>query len=390
AKEESELESSCSLEADSALRNSFQLKTNLLNQLRRTRQFSCLTLGLSSDICNNSNSLFFKNSSIQKPLLKIIPLKVPSLRRQVHIFNDQPPIRRTPPPPISQYRRFQQAPPFYQKQVFWVYTGAIGGLAGVYYYNHLETVPMTGRRRFIDITPKQEELMSQQAYRQIMSIYRGKILSPLSLQTQFVRGVAERIIKVSGMEHLNWEFHVISSPEKNAFVLPGGKIFVFTGILPITQNEDGMAAVLGHEIGHQIARHSAEKLSFVKVLFFTQILLSLIFDPGLLSRVFFELGIMMPFSRKCETEADYIGLLLMAQACFDPREAKNVWKRMDQAQKIAPPQFLSTHPANKKRIQKIEEWMPEAMQKRAGSDCEQTMEGFRDAFDQMRGQWVVY
>ncbi|CAG8625954.1 11462_t:CDS:10 [Ambispora leptoticha] len=332
------------------------------------------------------------NITIQKSFLKVITsgslLKTPSIRRQIYTFNDKPPIRRMPPPPINQYKRFQQAQPFYQKKVFWVYTGVIGGLAGTYYLNHLETVPITGRRRFIDITPKQEELMSQQSYSQIMSIYRNKILPSRHPDTQFVRRVAERIIKVSGMEHLHWEFYVIASPEKNAFVLPGGKIFVFTGILPVTKNEDGMAAVLGHEIGHQIARHSAEKLSFVKILFFTQVLLSLIVDPGLLSRVFFELGIMMPFSRKCETEADYIGLLLMAQACFDPTEAKNVWIRMNQVQKIAPPQFLSTHPANKTRIQKIEEWMPEAMQKRASSDCEQSMAGFRDAFDRMREKMV--
>ncbi len=95
----------------------------------------------------------------------------------------------------------------------------------------------------------------------------------------------------------------------------------------------------------------------------------------------------MPFSRKCETEADYIGLLLMSQACFDPLEAINVWKRMDRAQKIAPPQFLSTHPANKTRVKNIEKWLPEALQKR--SDCEQQADAFHDAFNNTMGSlWV--
>ncbi|KAG9286465.1 hypothetical protein G9A89_014631 [Geosiphon pyriformis] len=98
----------------------------------------------------------------------------------------------------------------------------------------------------------------------------------------------------------------------------------------------------------------------------------------------------MPFSRKCEMEADYIGLLLMAQACFDPGEAKKVWERMSQAQKISPPQFLSTHPNNKTRIKKVEEWLPEAMQKRAESNCEEIMDSFRDGVAILKPLWVSW
>lgn len=117
-----------------------------------------------------------------------------------------------------------------------------------------------------------------------------------------------------------------------------------------------MAAVLGHEIAHQLARHSGEKLSFAKVLFVMQVTLSLLgIDPSFIfNQLMLNFGIMMPFSRKCETEADIIGLQLMAQACFDPREATRVWQRMEAAGDKEIPQFASTHPSHKNRIQRLE------------------------------------
>ncbi|RIB22452.1 peptidase family M48-domain-containing protein [Gigaspora rosea] len=269
-----------------------------------------------------------------------------------------------------------------------MYTGGGGILFGIYYVNHLEVVPISNRRRFIDVTPKQEARLAQQAYSEIMKRYRHKILPSWDNRTRFVRSVAQQIIRVSGMEDLKWEVYVIDSPEKNAFVLPGGKIFVFTGILPIVENQHGLAAVLGHEIGHQVARHSAEKLSFIKIIILLQLFLSFFIDPGILGNIFLELGIMMPFSRKCESEADYIGLLLMAQACYNPEEAIKMWKRMSKAEKVAPPQFLSTHPNHEARIKKISEWLPEALQKRAKSDCVNQFEGFRSTTEHFRPLWV--
>lgn len=119
---------------------------------------------------------------------------------------------------------------------------------------------------------------------------------------------------------------------------------------------DGMAAVLGHEIAHQLARHSGEKLSFAKILFVLQITLSLIgIDPSFIfNQLMLNFGIMMPFSRKCETEADSIGLQLMAQACFDPHEATRVWQRMEASGGKEVPQFASTHPSHKNRVQRLE------------------------------------
>ncbi|CAG8625420.1 5094_t:CDS:2 [Funneliformis caledonium] len=312
------------------------------------------------------------------------------ISRNIQIYNNRAQLSERPPqvPSYPKYERFRTAVPFYHKQIFWVYTSAVGGLGGIYYASHLETVPITNRRRFIDVTPKQEEKLAQQAYHEIMTQYGNKILPSWDNRTRFVRKVDQQIVRVSGMQDLKWEFYVIDSKEKNAFVLPGGKVFVFTGILPIVKNEDGLAAVLGHEIGHQVARHSAEKLSFLKIVILAQLFLSIFIDPGFLARLFMEFGLMLPFSRKCEIEADYIGLLLMSQACYDPREASKIWERMSVAQKGSPPQFLSTHPAHESRIRKIKEWMPEALQKRAASDCVHEYAGFMDTTQHFRKQWV--
>lgn len=137
--------------------------------------------------------------------------------------------------------------------------------------------------------------------------------------------VAKRLINVSGMSGLNWEVHVVNSNEPNAFVIPGGKIFVFTGIFQIAQNDDQLAAVMGHEIGHQLARHSAEKMSFFKFAMVARLFLSLFVDTSFIfNRVFFDLIFTLPFSRQMETEADFVGLMLMAQACYDPSEVKKL------------------------------------------------------------------
>ncbi|KXS17901.1 hypothetical protein M427DRAFT_30031 [Gonapodya prolifera JEL478] len=272
-------------------------------------------------------------------------------------------------------------PPIYARRSFWGYAGVCLGLGGVYYMSHLEEVPLTKRRRFLDITPSQEEILARSAYKQIMTEYGNRILPPSHPYTRFVKEVAVRLIAVSGMPDLNWEVYVVDAPEKNAFVLPGGKIFVYTGILPVVQDENGMAAVLGHEIAHQVARHSAEKMSNMKIVILLQVLLALVLsgEPFWLSRIFFDLGIMKPFSRKVETEADYIGLLLMAQACYDPRAAVDMWQRMSMATRNEPPQYLSTHPSHNERIKMLSKWMPEAINKRDLSNCA-TVGSFLDQF----------
>ncbi|KAI9337143.1 peptidase M48 [Zopfochytrium polystomum] len=216
-------------------------------------------------------------------------------------------------------------------------------------------------------------MLSKQAYEEIMAQFGSRIVPVTHPLSRFVQRVAGNIIRVSGMTDLEWEVHLIDYPQRNAFVLPGGKVFVFTGILPVVGDENGLAAVLGHEIAHQVARHSAEKMSWVKVIVLGQILLSFFFDPGFIfNRLFMELGVMMPFSRLCESEADLIGLKLMAQACYDPRAAIRMWENM----KVADGgerqmEYLSTHPSHENRIAKITEWMPEALEIREKSDCKE-------------------
>ncbi|EIE86209.1 hypothetical protein RO3G_10920 [Rhizopus delemar RA 99-880] len=197
--------------------------------------------------------------------------------------------------------------------------------------------------------------MAVMAYNDVMRQFGRRILPPNHPYTLFVKKVAKRLVKVSGLENMKWEFYVIDSPERNAFVLPGGKVFVFTGILPVVKNEDGMAAVLGHEIAHQLARHSAEKVSFTKIILVLIMTLQLfgVDTTFLFNQVTMNYLLMSPFSRKCETEADLIGLQLMAQACFEPRESLEVWKRMSAISEHDIPQFLSTHPSHENRIQRL-------------------------------------
>lgn len=138
-----------------------------------------------------------------------------------------------------------------------------------------------------------------------------------------VNKVLARLIPAAGLEGQNWEVQVIDdAEEKNAFVLPGNKVFVFSGILPICAGEDGLAAVLGHEIAHNIAHHSAEKLSQMAYLIPIALLLSGTFDiSGSLAQFILDIALERPGSRKMEAEADHIGLLMMAQACYDPSAA---------------------------------------------------------------------
>ncbi|CAO3697713.1 unnamed protein product [Rhizopus stolonifer] len=271
----------------------------------------------------------------------------------------------------------------------WLFTATGVAIYGGYYVTHLEKVPISGRIQFMNITPKQEEAMAIMSYNDVMNEFGRRILPPDHPYTLFVKRVAKRLVQVSGMENMKWEFYVIDSPERNAFVLPGGKVFVFTGILPVVQNEDGMAAVLGHEIAHQLARHSAEKVSFTKIILVLVMTLQIFgIDTAFLFNQFTMNYMMMsPFSRKCETEADVIGLQLMSQACFDPRESIEVWKRMSASDKNGIPQFLSTHPSHENRILRLQKELPMAIQKREDSDCSSEIGAFADMFREARVRW---
>jgi predicted Zn-dependent protease len=251
--------------------------------------------------------------------------------------------------------------------------GALGALAACY------TNPYTGRSQLLMISAAEEQQLGAQAYQQL----RKDPKHPISTNPQEVdpvKRVAARVIDAAkqskyadAARQFQWEVTVFKADDTpNAFALPGGKIGVYTGIFPAAQNEAGLAAVLGHEVVHALARHAGERMSqdvLAQVgLGAASIALGQSgMSPGASQAAMAALGlganvgIMLPFSRQHESEADYIGLLLAAQAGYDPREAVRMWERMDKLSQGAPPEFLSTHPGHGTRIQQLQAWMPEAL-----------------------------
>lgn len=166
-----------------------------------------------------------------------------------------------------------------------------------------------------------------------------------------------------------WDFNVVNDNTVNAWCMPGGKVVVYTGILPITQDETGLAVVMGHEIAHAIARHGNERMSQAIALQGAGMTLEILTaqKPGVTRDIFLQsVGIgsqlgMLAYSRKHETEADKMGLVFMALAGYDPREAPKFWQRMSQVGGQAPPELLSTHPSDETRMHDLEAYMPEAL-----------------------------
>jgi metalloendopeptidase OMA1, mitochondrial len=229
-----------------------------------------------------------------------------------------------------------------------------------------ETVPITGRSQFNAIPAEQETAMGAQAYGEILK--KATISTDPTLKALVTR-VGRRIAAATGRTELPWEFTVIDDPQTvNAFALPGGKVAVYTGILPITRDEAGLATVLGHEVSHVMARHSAERLTEqLGVQLVAQGIGTVIgLDPEVT-----QLGagvlvntVLLPWGRRQESEADHLGLIYMAEAGYDPHAARDLWLRMAEAAKgrAKPPEFLSTHPSEETRVRQIEGWIPEALQ----------------------------
>jgi predicted Zn-dependent protease len=227
-----------------------------------------------------------------------------------------------------------------------------------------ETVPITGRSQLQLVSSAEEVQMGTEAYQEILA--KAKV-STDPAPNALVKRVGTRIAAATGRGDLPWEFTVIDDPQTvNAFALPGGKVAVYTGILPITRDEAGLAVVLGHEVSHVMARHSAERISEqLSLQYGAQIVGGVLgVDPeltkagaGLLVSM-----LLLPWGRAQESEADHLGLVYMAKAGYDPRAAREFWIRMADASKgrAKPPEFLSTHPSDETRIRQIEGWLPEA------------------------------
>ena len=224
------------------------------------------------------------------------------------------------------------------------------------------TVPYTNRHQFNIISEDEETQMGIQAYTDVKK--KNKISHDPEVNAT-VQRVGKRIATAANKPEYHWEFVVIDDPKTvNAFCLPGGKIAVYTGILPLTKDENGLAVVLGHEVSHALAHHGAERMSDQTIV---SLPLAVLLDgqsdvAQTVIQDAFGIGVALPFGRKQESEADHIGLILMAKAGYDPHHAVEFWKRMSQEmQGKAPPAFLSDHPSDASRVQKIQEELPEAL-----------------------------
>ena len=233
-----------------------------------------------------------------------------------------------------------------------------------------QTVPITGRSQLLLLSEADEVRMGIQSYQEVLR--KAKLSTDPALNEK-VRRVGTRIAEATGRRDLQWEFKVIESQQVNAFALPGGKVAVYTGILPVARDDAGLAAVLGHEVAHAIARHGAERLSQDLLVQFglagTMTALSnrdpkTVQSVGALLGAGASVGLLLPWGRAQESEADHLGLIYMAKAGYDPHAARDLWVRMAEVSKGSgkPPEFLSTHPSEVTRIKQIEGWLPEAMQ----------------------------
>jgi predicted Zn-dependent protease len=237
------------------------------------------------------------------------------------------------------------------------------GLAGC------QTVEYTGRSQVNLISESQEKQLGTEAYQDILK------KTPLSKRSDWqaqLQRVGQRIAAAAAKPDYQWEFKVLQGKEVNAFCLPGGKVAFWEGIMPIAQDDNGVAVVMGHEVAHALARHGAERMSqAIGTQLIGQILTA---GVGLSNPAFAEdfaklyglgtsVGVILPWGRAQESEADRIGLILMAKAGYDPSAAVAFWERMSKVQQGAkPPEFLSTHPSDAARINQIKQWLPEAQQ----------------------------
>ncbi|MFO7840447.1 MAG: M48 family metallopeptidase [Desulfosalsimonadaceae bacterium] len=241
------------------------------------------------------------------------------------------------------------------------------------------SVPISQRRQLNLIPSSSIMSMSLKQYDQFL---KDNELSEDKEKTRMVKRVGRRISEAvekyfaergnsERMTNYQWEFNLVESEEVNAWAMPGGKVVVYSGLLPVAETEAGLAVVMGHEIAHAVARHGNERMSQALLAQFGAVALSQAIreKPAVAQQLWMmaygvgsQLGVMLPYSRLHEKEADHLGLIFMAMAGYDPRVAVDFWQRMaDKKEGKSPPEFLSTHPPDQKRIAAIKEMMPEAL-----------------------------
>jgi len=241
-------------------------------------------------------------------------------------------------------------------------------MTSLYLSGCLSSTPYTKRKQLVLVSAQEEMKMGYNSAKQILQKER---ISRDPKLNEVVKRVGTRIAQAAKQPNYNWEFFVIDKDVLNAFCLPGGKIFVYKGLFRAVQNEDQLATVMAHEVAHAIARHGAERMSMIQLGRMGKTVAGQVISGGKYAGVINKaygsiegVGLVLPFSRKFEYEADEIGLYLMTQAGYNPNEALRFWDNMRRlsAGKKKPPEFLSTHPADVNRIKKIKERIPTALE----------------------------
>lgn len=277
-----------------------------------------------------------------------------------------------------------------------IYVGL--GLVGFYIYN-LDEAPFTHRRRFLWIPYWMEEKIGDYSYKQILWQYQDQVvpatdpiynkiskimnrLLTVALTNENLSQLVEQLLDTQRkhLQNLNWTIHVVkvdAQTPPNAFILPNGKIFIFSSILPICRDDNGLATVLSHELSHQLAHHTSEQLSLQPFYIILSTALYTMTGISWFNDLLIEGLLRMPSSREMESEADRIGCELLARLCFNVELAIDFWLRMQKFEEsMGGPtgagvlqEFLSTHPATTKRIKDIKEWLPELQNVREASGC---------------------
>ncbi|PFX30818.1 metalloendopeptidase OMA1, mitochondrial-like [Stylophora pistillata] len=288
---------------------------------------------------------------------------------------------------LSADKRLQLTKAFHlRKERLTIVVGGFGGLCIAYYFFHLEETPFTHRPRFMPISHKQMEELTSTEYRNTLELYADKILPVTHPNHLRVFRVAKRLVMANGskeMEHLSWQVNVVNCDDMNAFVLPNGQIFMFSGMLKVLPNDDSLATILGHEMSHAILQHGAEQVSLCGFInMFIVIVLALlwallpteaaIFAHWFQNRIL-SIFLHLPYSRKLEEEADEVGMNMAAKACFDVRESPRFWRRLANTQnEMDEPEllkWLSTHPKHRDRADNLEALLPQALEVRRNCNC---------------------
>ena len=264
-----------------------------------------------------------------------------------------------------------KSPQMNRTHIRWLPLVAAALFFGYQYFTSEKFVnPETGRKSHVGLSEKQEATLGLQSYQKVLSEAQ-----PINSGSQFemVKRVTDRLATATGGagKNFDWAVSLIQDPKVNAFCLPGGKVVVYTGIIPVAQNEAALATVLGHEMAHATSRHGAQRVfeQNLTQTAMTGVAVSVSNEDYGKQRAIMgaigagaQFGVLMPFSRKHESEADEIGLMYMARAGYDPQESIRFWKRLEGAGGNQPPEFLSTHPSHGTRIQALQTLMPKAVE----------------------------